>query len=230
MPQPGQQTNNLSYWQRMENAQWWMMYPALTVMVFLRRDMGYRLLKPQHIFTVNGILLAISVLIRPPNAQAGPEALLGFALLSFILGSGQRGKRWKEMKAGVVQHSYYIGTSPFDYRWLPDWCRRDRRMARFVDPLVCGLIGLACWPVSIMLCYWLMFAAVCLRGYEDAVHRKELNRDMDMIDSLLISQAHEKTVEQFEDSPAPQPQQTTIGVPTGLAPDIQQHIERRKSK
>ena len=230
MPPPGQQQNNLSFWQRAENTQWWMRYPALTIMVFLRRDMGYRLLNPQHLFTVNGILLAISVLIRPPNEQAGPEALFWFSILAFVLGIGQRGKRLKEMKAGVVQHSYYIGTSPFDYRWLPDWCRRDRRMARFVDPVFFGLIGLACWPVSIMLCYWLMFAAICLRGYEHAVHRKELHRDLDMIDSLLDSQVHEKTVEHFEEQPAPQPQQTTTSVPTGLAPDIAEHIKRRKAK
>ncbi len=230
MPPPGQQNNNLSYWQKVENAQWWMMYPALTVMVFIRRDMGYRFLNPKHLLSVTGPLAIFSALVGPTHPGTNPQDLFWFAVLSLSLGLAQRGKRWKELKAGSVQHSYYIGSSPFDYRWLPDWCRRDRRMARIFDPIFCAGIGVWVFPSSSVLSYWLMFAAVSLRGYEHAVYRKELNRDMDIIDSLIISQVHSKTVEHFEGPPQSQPQQPSAGIPTGLAPDIQEQIKRRKSQ
>jgi len=227
---PGQQQNIPPFWQRVENTQWWMKYPALTVMVFLRRDIGYRFLDPRHLLTVTGILAAFSIMVQPAPPRSGPQALLWFAILAFLFGIGQRNKRMKELKQGIVQHSYYIGTSIFDFRWLPAFCRNDRRMARFFDPIVCFVIGVAVFRASCMLCYWLVFAAVCLRCFEDAVHRRERNRDLDMLDNLILSGIHSNTVEQFEKPPAALPQQAATGVPTGLAPDIAEHIERRNLK
>jgi hypothetical protein len=83
---------------------------------------------------------------------------------------------------------------------------------------------------SHILGLWLVFAGVCLRGFEDVVYRKEQNFAFDTIDSLIVSQVHTRTVEQFEESPksTKQPAQTVI--PTGFAADIAQLIKHRKAK
>jgi len=229
MPQQGQHHSNLSIWQQAENMQWMMKYPALTVMVFLRRDMGYRFLNPLHLLSMTGILAFISVSINSKNPHAKPEHLFIFAVLALFLGGCQRTKRWRELKRGIVQHSYYIGTSPFDFRWLPNFIRCNRKIARFIDPIFCLLIGLVCLPVSSMLGLWLIFAGASLRAYEHAVHRKELNRNLDMLDSIIVSQVHSRTVEKFEDQPSAPQAQGPTGIPTGLAPDIQKQIKRRNA-
>ena len=46
-------------------------------------------------------------------------SLLIFAGLGFLNGIAQRIRRWWDLERNVRQHSYYIGSSPFDQRWLP---------------------------------------------------------------------------------------------------------------
>ena len=208
-----------------------MQFPALTVMVFLRRDLGYRMLNPLGLIAVTGILFVIAILSQPDNADSGALGLLLFALAAFILGMGQRQKRWKELNRGVRQHSYYIGTSPFEkLRWLPMFCRRNRRSARLIDPIFCVAIGFALFPVSRLLAMWLIFSGVCLRSFEYTVHHRELNLNLDMVDGLIVSEVQGQTVERFEESPGAEPQQPTTGIPTGLGPDILENIKRRKAK
>ncbi len=167
-----------SDWLRGENSKWLMRYPAMTVMVFLRRDIGYRLLAPIPMIVMTGILMIVAAIIPPENQEAHPEFLFWFAMLSLFLSSCQRTKRWREFKKGVLQHTYYIGTSPFDYRWLPQFCRRFRRMGRIADPFFCIFAGLVFLPESTALGFWLMIAGAALRIFEDVVFQKELNREL----------------------------------------------------
>lgn len=220
--------NNLPNWLQAENSKWLMMYPAMTVMVFIRKDIGYRLLNPMPMIYMNGILMLVAAFIPPDKPDANPEYLFWFALISLFLGSCQRTKRWREFKRGILQHTYYVGTSPFDYQWLPRFCRRFRRMARFADPFFCIFVGLIFMTVSTALGFWIMIAGAALRVFEDAVHKKELNRDLDILDSVIISEVHGDTVEQFDDSPSHTPQSTSAPVPTGLAPDIEKQIKRQR--
>lgn len=218
-----------SDWLRGENSKWLMRYPAMTVMVFLRRDIGYRLLSPLPMIVMTGILMLVAAIIPPDKPGAHPEWLFWFAMLSLFLSSCQRTKRWREFKKGVLQHTYYIGTSPFDYRWLPQFCRRFRRMARFADPFFCIFAGLVLLPESTVLGFWLMIAGAALRIFEDVVFQKELNRDFDILDSVITSEVHSNTVETFDDSAPHTPQPSSNAIPTGLAPDIEANIKKRRS-
>jgi hypothetical protein len=203
---------------------------ALTVMVFIRKDLGYRLLNPLHIILVTGFLAFMARLLGPAYPEAGMDSLLVFAVLALLFGAAQRTKRWRQFNQGIAQHSYYIGTSRFHFAWLPLFFRRNRRMERKFDPIFCLIAGGLLMPVSFALGGWIISAGICTHCLENAVRMKELTANLDMIDSLIASQAQSQNIEQFDQSPNARQQQTTAGVPTGLGSDIQKHIKRRKGK
>ena len=60
-------------------AQAFMKFPALTLMVILRRDLGYRLLNPLVLIAVFGVLAVVAILAMPGNEAARPVDLLIFA-------------------------------------------------------------------------------------------------------------------------------------------------------
>jgi len=211
-------------------AKWLMQFPALSVMVFLRRDLGYRLLDPLRVLGITIFLVVVSVLTQPGNEDAKPVYLLMFGIGFFILAVTQKIKRWTELNRAVRQHSYYIGTSPFAFRWLPAFMHRNRRVARFIDPLFCGLIGFACFPLSHALACWLVFSAFCLRAYEYMIHERDRNLDLDTLDGLINAENQGQTIEQFENVQDARPQQQATGIPTGLGQDVREHIRNRKSK
>jgi hypothetical protein len=232
MPPPP--TERRSFIQDFLFAQSLMQYPALTLMLVTRRDVGYRLLNPLKLIAVTGSLAVIAILSMPNNEAARPIDLLIFAFVAFLSGLAQRIRRWWDLNQNVQQHSYYIGSSAFDFEFLPDFVRRNRRVARYVDPLVFALIGVALLPISRALAIWLVFSAFCLKGQEDMVFRRQRNRDLDLSDSILIAEQQVKTLERMErtqDAPQHQPD---AGVPTGMGDDIQGHIiisvKRRSQK
>jgi len=227
-PQPQQQ--GPTFREQYAFAKWFMQFPALTLMGLSRRDVGYRLLNPLLHIAVDGSLALVGILAEPGHEDVRPIDLLIFALLSFCAGLAQRIHRWWELNAAVRQHSFYIGTSPFNFRWLPKIFRRNRRMARFIDPIFWFLIGLALFPFSRVLACYLMFAAFCLRTYEYIIHQRERNLDLDAVDGLINAELQGETVEQFENVQDTRPQQQATGIPTGLGQDVREHIKRRKGK
>jgi hypothetical protein len=211
-------------------AQRLMEFPALTVMVFLRRDLGFRLLNPLRLMAVTGFLVVISAFAQQGNADANPMFLLFFAVAAFVMGIVQRIKSWWSLNRGVRQHSYYIGTSLFEFDSLPDFIRRNRRFARFIDPLLCMLVGLVFYPISHALFAWLVLSGLSLRYFEYAVHERDRNLDLDTIDGLINAGRQGQTVEQFENVQDARPQQQATGIPTGLSDDVLEHLKRRKTK
>jgi len=211
-------------------AKWFTQFPALTLMVLLRRDLGYRLLNPAVLLAVFGILAVVTILATPGNEAARPVDLLIFAALGFCNGIAQRIRRWWDMERNVRQHSYYIGTSPFHKHWLPAFFRRNRRSARLLDPLFCAAIGLALLPFSHALALWLIFSAFCLRAYEDTIFNRERTQELDISDGLIESQIQGEHVERYsEPSAAGQNPPAEAGVPTGIGEDIKPKIKFPKS-
>jgi len=211
-------------------AKWLMQFPALSVMVFFRHDLGYRLLDPVRVLGITIFLVFFGVLAQPGNESAEPIALFYFGGAFFVLAVAQRIKRWLQFNRAVRQHSYYIGTSPFAFRWLPAFMRRNRRVARFIDPLFCALVGAACYPLSHALAGWLFFSAFCLRAYEFMIYERDRNLDMDTIDGLINAENQGQTVEHFENAEGTAPRPQSSGIPTGLGYDVQEHIKRRRPK
>jgi hypothetical protein len=225
MPLQSQQQGG-SLRDELEFTQMVMRLSALTVVVFLRPDCGFRLLNPLGLLAVNGFLIVISLLAQPGNDDNQPVFLLLFAVLALLLGMSQRFKRLQEFKRGVIQHSYYVGTSPFSkLQWVPMLFRHDRRCERFLDPLCIIGVGIVLFSVSRLLGMWLVFTGGCLRAWEFEVHRRERNWKFDQGDNLVIAEKQTAVIEQFEESPIAAPQQPAIGIPTGIGDDIRGRIE-----
>ena len=228
-----QPNQNPTFAQQFATAKWLMQFPALTLMVFLRRDIGFRLLRVGVLLAVFGLLAVAAILAMPGSDEATrPVALLIFAALGFLNGIAQRIQRWRDMERNVRQHSYYVGTSAFaNQRWLPAFFRRHRRAARLLDPLLCTVIGLALLPVSRALGTWIVFSSFCLRAHEDGIFHREHTQILDVGDSMIESDVQGETVEHFsEPVTADQNQSASAGVPTGIGDDIHEQISKQKNK
>lgn len=211
-------------------AQWLCQLPALSFIVIIRRDIGYRLLNPLALAGVNAFLVIVGLLAMQDSPKAGGEGLVWFATFSLAFGASRRRQCRREFKRNEVrQHSYYIGSSPFDFKWLPNFIRRNRKIARIIDPIFCILLGLMMIHVSPMLTVWLLFTGICLRALEDDVHRREKERELDLIDSLIESQHQAQIVDKFDYIPV-QPKQSKPGITTGIGKDIEGKIRRLKTE
>jgi hypothetical protein len=228
MPKPQQQNQEReSIFDAYARAKWMVQFPALTLIVFFRRDLGYRLVSPLRLFVTNGILFVVGVLAQPGNEEARPICLAIFAAISFTCGMVQKAMRMFEMGKGPRQHSYYIGTSPLNFHWLPASLLRNRRVERFVDPLICTLIGFACLPLSHALAGWIIFSALCLRCYEFIVQVRETDAQLDTADSLIEAAQQEATMQKMETVQNPQSHQQEAGIPTGLGEDLRDRLRNR---
>ena len=202
-------------------------YPALTVLVCLRSDLGYRLVSVYRLLATCGIVAVITILATPGHEAGRPYDLLVFLGIAFFNGLAQRIRRWRQLNRNDIQaHSYFIGSSPFSFRWLPEFIRRNRRVARYFDPLFCALVGLALFPFSRFLAFYLIFAGFCLRVVEHTTWNRERHTDLDMIDSLIRSGQQVQKLDQYEHAPAAQPQ-SQDAIPTGIGSDIAKKIKNQ---
>ena len=209
-------------------ARWFCQFPALTWMIWLRRDIGYRILGPYKLLLVTGLLFVLAILITPGNQDARPTDLAIFAVLTFLIGIYQRICRWRDWNKGATQLSTYIGSSPLDFRFLPNWCRKNRRIPRFVEPFLCVGISLALMPYSRALAEFLLFSAICLRVFEDSVFERQKNLDMDLVDSIILSERQTRTLEEYEQAQNAPQFHHAPGMPTGVGSDIEDSIRQRK--
>jgi hypothetical protein len=214
--------------QQYQFAKWLMRFPALTLMVYLRRDLGYRLLNPLALLATFGGLFVVAVLATPGNEAARPMDLAVFAVVGFLIGMVQRIRRWWSLNRGVQPHSYYIGSSPFSQKWLPEFLRRNRRAARFLDPIACAGLGLALLHISHALAMWLIFSAFCLRAYEFMAHDRRQNLELDITDSLIESEIQAQFFERKAHGQDASPELPDAGIPTGIGGDIKTKIHTRK--
>jgi hypothetical protein len=229
MPQPNQPppspSQHLTWGQKIETAAYWARFPALTLMVFLRRDLGYRVVNPLWLIGV-AILMAMIAGLSDPNHR--PDDLVIFALMALTLGFYQRYNRWLDLRRGVKSHTYYSGTSIFRRLHWPSFLRCDRRICRTVDPLVCGMTGIVLMQFSRALGLWIVFASVCLAGFEEVAFRKQFHRDLDTLDGMVNAEIQGETVEHFSPPTDAQAQEASEGIPTGLGDDIKERIKKTK--
>jgi hypothetical protein len=234
MSSPQQQRfEDLPTRQKIEIIQALALFPAITVMVFLRKRLGFRILKPMWLFPMAAILIALPV-FTPEKINSSGWALALFAVAMLGWGMFQRYRRWVELCDGVRWHTYSSGISYLEALPLPLFFRLHRRTYRMLDPIVCMLAGiLISLVLSKLLGWWLMFSALALVVFEQNVYETALNRELDTLDGLIAAEVHKEGAEHFS-GPAPAEQQRTLeetaGIPTGLAPDIERQIELRKAR
>ncbi|HEV2693077.1 MAG TPA: hypothetical protein VG347_09310 [Verrucomicrobiae bacterium] len=203
---------------------WLIWLPALSVAVMLRKDIGGRMLHRGYITGVSAVMYLLGLSVSPRDGQVG---LCMYAIVVFVAGMTYAIKRWWEFNRGKKQHSCYIGTSPFEFRWLPAFFKINRRMARFGDPVFAVLCGALVIPFSGALGLWLMFSGACLITVEAAAHRRQRDREIEMVDGLVYSEYQGRTVERFEQAPTKQQQQQDA-IATGLDDDIARKIRQKK--
>ena len=139
-------------------------FPALTVMVFLRRKLGYRFI---DMLKIQITVLALWV-IAAFSTAANPAAGIAFFLFSLaVLGFAyvERWLRWRDIKNGVAWHTYSRGVSWFNHI-IP---LRETMVKRFIDPLVVAVIGLILSFVFSWFGYFLILSAACLFIFEHGI-------------------------------------------------------------
>ena len=212
-----------------------MQFIALTCMVWLRQDLGYRMVSVSRILPVTLFLFVISVGASNGNPDQRLWGLLIFAALTLALGICQLVRRWIDLGRNIKRHSYYLGTSVLrKFKFIPDFLRRERRVERFCDPVVAVAIGLAIFQISRPLGAWIVFAGLALRGYEFRIYQRDLHRTLDALDGMIYSEQQNEAVEEFEAQSGWHKNAASNGLPTGLSDDIESQItisvKQRKAK
>lgn len=201
------------------------LFPAMPVIIFLRKKPGYRFLSPLKILIIFALLLALAVFSVTSGDGATVVVLTAFAWATFLTGLLKRSLRWREIKRGISWHSYSRGVSWLSYI-LP---LSDSNVKRWVEPLIVAVIGFLLLFVLRWFGLYLIFAAFCLFAFEAYDYEQSLNRMLDTLDSLVDAEVMDGNVQYYSQPNQPQrPLEETAGIPTGIAPDIQHQIERRR--
>jgi len=180
---------------------WWdlmilgLMFPSNSVIVFLRKNLGYRLMRP-WIFGAIFLFLAFTgfggfvSFILSGGATGGIETgggsmpLLIYALALAVLAFIHRRRGWKlVLRKDDPVHTMSRGDSylamllPF----IPEWV-----IQRYVEPLLLLALGYYLarlqWTV---LGLWLMLSSACLAGIESVVLEHSINAMLDPLDDKI---------------------------------------------
>jgi hypothetical protein len=210
------------------------LFPAITVMVILRRRLGFRMMKPTWLVVMAVIMLVASV-AAPSFMHPFAFAMPIYAIVMLGLGLWHRRQRWNELCRGERWHTYSPGVSYFESLPLPPVLRSDRRINRWLDPAAVLVVGaLVAALLSQGLGVWIMLSAFFLYVFENDIYEKQLNQDLDTLDGLFASEVQSEVVERFAGGKVadaiPQPLEETGGIPTGLAPDIAKQVAVRRAK
>jgi hypothetical protein len=223
-----EQQQVLTFQQKINILQYLTLFPALTVMIFLRRKIGYRfidMLKIQLMFIALLAYGAFSSIAFGP--QAGGIIFL-FSLAMLITAIVERRIRWNEIKRGVSWHTYSRGISWFS-GFLP---LSEITVKRFIDPAAVLVAGIALFFLVRPLGFYLILSAVCLFLFETIDFQKQIDRMLDQLDSLSESEVVSQNIEYFEHggTAADRSLEQTAGIPTGVAADLEDAIARRRAK
>jgi hypothetical protein len=205
------------------------LFPAMTIMVFLRRKLGFRFLTPLR-FQVMALLLwgASGFSVFSGSILLGlPLAL--FALAMLVVAMFKRWSMWRLILYGESWHTYSRGVP-----WLCSILPLDEvKVKRFIEPPVAALIGFLISLLFPWLGYYLMFCAICLFIFESGDYQRALNQQLDMYDNLVDSEVMNQMMEHYQQAgeiAAKMPVEETAGIPTGTDPDLANAIGRRKAR
>ena len=222
------------------------MFPALTVMIFMRRKIGYRFLSPMKLQFMTLFVIALSAVsivttanpapvtvgsysITPPapNPTGLAMPFIVFAVAMLVTGMVKRWLQWRDIKKGVSWHTYSRGISWFAFLPLS-----DSIIKRYVDPAVVAIVGLLVMIPFRWLGYYIIFSAFCLFIFETWDYEQQLNRMLDTRDSLVDSEVMSENVDYYsgKGKAEQRPLEQTAGIPTGIAPDIEVQIQKRRNR
>ena len=218
--------------------------PALSLLVFLRFKLG---LRQVPLLKINGI--AAFIMILPLFGSSVPKVhdislttegvegyFYAFGLAVAVAGAAQRWYHTRLLKQGKLWHSYSLGRSWFEYilPFMPAfWVRAA------IDPLFALIVSvIVSASFSPLLGGWIMWGAIGIFSFELWVRDQQFNQLLDMVDGFCDAQAQSQSATLFtgsgEESTAATPKplsiEETAGIPTGIAPDIEAQINRRRNR
>jgi hypothetical protein len=210
---------------------------ALSVIVFVRRRLGYRTIELGRIvflffFLVFGVTWIIGLTnwihLTDMNGLSGSGPLiLFFAFPMLGLAIFHRFRHWRDIKrADLRWMTTSRGVSHFEH--LPI---SPNVIYRFVDAGVCFLSGAIINVVFDMklLGDWIMFSAIMFLIVEQQHYNAQLHHSLDMLDSMIAARAQSRLVQYY----SAQEQQgclsrvETAGLPTGIGRDVERLIAER---
>jgi hypothetical protein len=214
-------------------------FPALTLMVFMRRKVGYRQLTLGALFGMALLLYVLNAIgnfhiglpmVGNIGASSQSESLKYFALVFLLVGLWKRRLRWRGLLSGERWHTFSRGISYFEFLGI-----RLDKVYRFVDPGVGFLSGLVLQKLGITgLGLWVSFAAVCWVAVEGYSHERQLDNELTLMDTWLESEMHGHTVEHFEGQAEGQGSSRSLadtgGISTGADAALSAEIFRRRKQ
>lgn len=223
----GQQQRTTTLAEKMDIVTGLALFPAMTIMVFLRRKLGYRFLSPIRYQVMVLLIWALAGFSIVSGNTASVLALSLFGLVVLILASVERYLRWRDIKQGVSWHTYSRGISWFSFLPL-----RETTVKRFIDPAAAAIIGLLLSFLFPWLGYYIIFSAACLFIFESADYQRSINLMLDQLDSLVESEIVSGNVAYYagDGAATERPLEQTAGIPTGTDPDLAAAIERRRAR
>jgi hypothetical protein len=198
------------------------------VMPLLRRKLGYRFISLPRLLIMLVVLWVAGTFFAFSSIGRNIWLLYLFALAFLVAGIVERQLRWNDIKKGIPWHSRSRGISWFQ-KILP---LSDSVVKRFVDPAAVFIVGLLfAFVLQPLLGYYLLLAAVCMFAWEAYDYQRSIDLMLDQLDALVDSEVISENVEYYQQpSPRQRPLDETAGIPTGVAPDLQAALERRRNR
>jgi hypothetical protein len=230
------ETQEMTLPEKIETVRLLALFPSLSLMVLSRRRLGYRMVRPTWLACMFILLVALGGVAGP---SMGGSYLVLFGFLMLGLGLFQRWQRWREIVSGVRWFTYSTGISFLEVLPLPVYLKQFQRIQRFVEPILGYIVGLLVFLLlSRALGVWLLIASAALTIFEQSCFEKQMDRDLDMLDGLFMSEVQAETLDVFsknaEDTDGGHARMPSIeesaGIPVGMAPDLQKQIARRRKR
>lgn len=200
------------------------LYPAMPIIVLIRRKPGYRFLSPIKLLVVFILLNVLTVFSGLSGRAPSILILQVFAWGTLILGLIKRKLRWRDIKRGVSWHTWSRGISSLSFLPLS-----DSNLKRWVEPIAVIIIGALLAIPFTFFGFYLVVAGLCLFLFEAWDYENSLNMMLDQLDSLVDSEVMGGNIDYYSQPNVPQrPLEQTAGIPTGIAPDIEVQIQRRR--
>lgn len=200
---------------------------SLSVVVFIRRRIGFRLLDSGW-YVLAAIAVGLIALFTYDPGSRFPRVMFWYALGILVFGAVHRAIAWFQFRRGTQPHSYSTGISIFELLPIPRFLRGGRAMNAVFDPFAIGITGIVVRErVFEPLGNWLMFSAICLFLSEIFMQAHAVNRDMDVADGLVTAGVQAEAAKRFEGVKDDSGADSGVPVPTGLGRDIRRKLNRK---
>ena len=217
--------------------------PAMSVMVFTRHRLGIRQISLNRQILAAGFLLFVAIFFDygkgsifaaryMPQSQPSFGAVGWFVFASFAMATWQKRDFKKRLSRGDFWHSYSMGISWLEYA-LP---MRGEWVRQYVEPFLVMFIGMMfSAKVSGFLGWWIFMAGIGISICEGWAMEQQFKMLLNTIDQIcegeaqLINHAAINEAKNEFQSPRPRLEQSA-GIPTGLAPDIEAQIQKRRAR